>query len=364
MKTIYHYGGWGRNYGDLAIQAGMMHTLQHMASCQGQSIEFIPIDLKQQSPLHEGLIDLINYRGDMLLVGGGGLIMPGDGFTTRSGWQFNISEKDLDKLKVPLVIYGIGYNIFPGDERVMEGDIIRHLIKTREVAKLFSVRDYGTRDWLTNREVWDIDVIPDPAMFCPSYISMGSLARLNEFCIGLCWAGDRMDRRFPPSGDDRDVIKRVSDILLECLEVQGGGKVVYIPHVGIYDWKAAILFEQYLGNSFCNIAEEIPYLFPESLAQVPLVVGIYSMMNVVVGMRGHSNIIPYGQGVPVIGFGNHLKNQFFAKSVGGITIGNDCEGLAEALAKSALVEPGPSLQPEGKLIEDFNRRVLDVLHNT
>lgn len=361
MKTIYHYGGWGRNYGDLAIQAGMMATLQEMSRKFKLSIEFIPIDLKQNSPLDPDFIDLLNYRGDMLLVGGGGLLMPGDGFTTRSGWQFNIYEDDLDRLKIPLVIYGIGYNLFPGDEKVMDKSV-RHLIKTREVAKLFSVRDYGTRDWLTNRELWDIDVIPDPAMFCPRYFPNSNLQ--SQFCVGLCWAGDRMDQRFPPSGNDKDVIKKVSEILLEFLDKQGGGRVVYIPHVGKYDWKGADLFEQYLGDNFCNVAEEFPYLFPESLARVPLIVGIYSMMDVVVGMRGHSNIIPYSQGVPVIGFGIHQKNQFFAKTVGGITIGNDCEGLAEALSASMLKRPPPSLQPEGKVIEEFNWRVLDVLYST
>ncbi len=361
MKTIYHYGGWGRNYGDLAIQAGMMATLQNCNTEFEEPIQFIPIDLKQNSPLDLDFIDLINCRGDMLLVGGGGLIMPGDGFVTRSGWQFNIYEEDLDLLKIPLVIYGIGYNLFPGDEKVMD-ESVRHFIKTREVAKLFSVRDYGTQDWLINRELWDIDVIPDPAMFCPRFFPNSNLQ--SQLCVGLCWAGDRMDQRFPPSGDDKDVIKKVSEILLEFLDKKGGGRVVYIPHVGKYDWKGANLFEQYLGDSFCNVAEEFPYLFPESLAQVPFIVGIYSMMDVVVGMRGHSNIIPYAQGVPVIGFGIHQKNQFFAKTVGGITIGNDCEGLAEALAEKKGVFSTATPQPEGKILEEFNLRVLNVLHNT
>jgi len=362
MKTIYHYGGWGRNYGDLAIQAGMIHTLQDMASRQGQIIEFIPIDLKQNSPLYPDLIDLINYQGDMLLVGGGGLLMPGDGFNTRSGWQFNIAKDDLHRLKVPLVIYGIGYNLFPGDEQVLDGNVLAHIWKTREISKLFSVRDEGTKEWLNEHGIEDVDVIPDPAMFCPRYLPNSDLQ--SKLCVGLNWAGDRMAQRFPPSGDDKHVIEKVSDILIEFLEMQGGGRVVYIPHVGKYDWQGANLFEHYLDDSFCNIAEEIPYLFPESLAQVPLIVGIYSMMDVVVGMRGHSNIIPYSQGVPTIGFGNHLKNQFFAKSIKGITIGNDCEGLAEALAQSMLKRPPPSMHKEGAVIENFNRRVLDVLHNT
>jgi len=362
MKTIYHYGGWGRNYGDLAIQAGMMVTLYEMAGRFGETISFVPIDLKQNSPLDLDFINLINHKGDMLLVGGGGLLMQGDGFRTRSGWQFNIDKDDLDRLDIPLVIYGIGYNLFPGHEKIFDDSIFAHIWKTHKISKLFSVRDLGTKQWLVEHGIKDIDVIPDPAMFCPRYLPNSNIQ--SQLCVGLCWAGDRMDQRFPPYGNDEHIIKKVSDILLEFLEKQGGGRVVYIPHVGEYDWKGAELFEQYLGDSFCNVAEEFPSLFPESLAQVPLLVGIYSMMDVVVGMRGHSNIIPYSQGVPVIGFGIHQKNQFFADSVRGITIGNDCEGLAEALAESILKTVSPSLQPERRVIEEFNRRVLNVLHNT
>lgn len=360
MKTIYHYGGWGRNYGDLAIQASMMAMLQEKSS---EGLNFIPIDLKQNIPLHADLIDIINMKGDMLLVGGGGLLMPGDGFRTRSGWQFNISLEDLSKLMVPLVVYGIGYNLFPGDEEVFDVPTFEHIKATYETAELFSVRDSGTRDWLKGNVGVDTDVIPDPAMFCPHAFSRPAGLAADHFYIGLNWAGDRGNQRFPPDGSARNVIKEVAHVLSAFLRVKGGGKVVYIPHVGIYDGAWADDFEACLGDNFYNVAEGIPWLFPESLVQVPLFVGIYAHMDIVVGMRGHSNIIPFGLGIPAIGFGNHMKNQFFAKSIGGTTIGNDCRGLLTALASDKPDQKEKRAQLKAD-IDAFNTKVLDVLHHS
>ena len=39
-------------------------------------------------------------------------------------------------------------------------------------------------------------------------------------------------------------------------------------------------------------------------------------MNVVIGMRGHSNIISFGMGTPFISMGSHNKNRFFTKEIG------------------------------------------------
>jgi hypothetical protein len=110
MKTIYHYLGYSRNYGDMAIQYSMQHHLQLLSP---EPLNFIPIDMKQSTPIDDYLVDQINQNGDALIIGGGGLVMRGDGFDTESGWQFNIKPKTLAKLKVPLIIYAIGYNKFP-----------------------------------------------------------------------------------------------------------------------------------------------------------------------------------------------------------------------------------------------------------
>ena len=113
MKTIYVVGGFGRNYGDLVLQESLFGRLRKFAS---GPINIVPIDC-QTTRFHEGLVDLINETGSLLIVGGGGFIFHRPEDKSVSGWQFNISVSLLKKLRVPLVVYGIGYNRFFFDDR-------------------------------------------------------------------------------------------------------------------------------------------------------------------------------------------------------------------------------------------------------
>ena len=54
----------------------------------------------------------------------------------------------------------------------------------------------------------------------------------------------------------------------------------------------------------------------DTQAQLPLFADIYRQMDLVIGMRGHSNIVPFGLGTPVVGLGSHNKNRFFLAQIG------------------------------------------------
>ena len=112
MIRIAHVGGWGRNYGDLALQAGQMRVLREDAP---EALDFLPIHC-QQTWFHDDLIDMINETCDLLMLGGGGMIFHRPEDSSRSGWQFNIALEDLEKIKVPLAVYAIGYNPLHFDE--------------------------------------------------------------------------------------------------------------------------------------------------------------------------------------------------------------------------------------------------------
>ena len=103
MKKIYHVGGWHRNYGDFALQLGEMRMLR---AASQEPLEFIPVNC-QTTRFHRDLINLINDDGDLLLVGGGGMVFHRPEDDSQSGWQFNISLEDLERLSVPMVVYGM-----------------------------------------------------------------------------------------------------------------------------------------------------------------------------------------------------------------------------------------------------------------
>ena len=325
MRNIFHYGGWMRNYGDMTIQFAMQEKL---ISQSHEPLNFIPIDLKIGHAISMDDVNYMNDFGHMLIVGGGGMIMRGDGFATESDWQFNISKECLRAIKIPIVIYGIGLNIFPYDN---DGELNRfaidHLLHTMDLATLVSVRNVGTKKFLRSLGVTkEITVIPDPAMFvssCNVKLPVGDY----EYLIGINWAGDRTLQRYK-NIDEKEEIEKIADVCAKLLKLKGGGKVVWIPHVSKYDLFPTSHFKAILGKDFLNIVDCFPNMYPEQYFHVPQLAGIYDKMDIVLAMRGHGNIISFGQGTRCIAYGDHQKVKFFSEECGTYWLPNSCSDFA------------------------------------
>tara|TARA_Y100000310_G_C20618860_1_gene782160 strand:+ start:265 stop:1320 length:1056 start_codon:yes stop_codon:yes gene_type:complete len=283
-------------------------------------LEFITINSKdpEESIITSDKIWEMNNYGDMLLVGGGGMFMAGDGYKTVSDWQFNISKHGLSELRIPLVVYALGWNVFPYDKTGLTSFAIGHIKETYKTASLFSVRNLGSHIELQNRGIPSVRCIPDPGYFCiPSDIKLPGIYR-DTYCVGICWPGDRPELRTQGTVDTKTQIAKFCHQINEFLFLKSNSKVVYIPHVAKYDLDPEIIqtFQEELGDKFYNVAKELPFLYPEKLEYVSVIAGIYKQMDVAIGMRGHGCMIPYGLGVPVVAYGEHNKVKFFAGDTG------------------------------------------------
>lgn len=375
MNTIYLVGGWRRNYGDFALLYGEMEALRAVSP---EPLNFVPVNC-QEIRFHADFINEVNRRADLLIIGGGGLVFHRPDDESLSGWQFNIAEKDLGRLSVPMAVYAIGYNMFPLDKEGFKPQMDSHLRATQDRAELFSVRNRGTFDELARRglDAERMEVVPDPGMFVPaSPLTLPGLDD-DEFLLGLNWAGDRNDQRFaePWQANREKAIKALCEAISRFFDSIGGGRAVFIPHLQDIDSDVAPLFEKGLGERFYNVEEKLPYLYPPCQVQVPFLAGLYRQMDMVIGMRGHSCIIPFGQGTPVIGLGRHNKNRFFLREVGEadnlITVSGQ-DGDMDAADMAALLErvhaePGrtdrmaANLARQRAVSEDFNRRVVSLI---
>ena len=362
MRTIFHYGGWCRNYGDMAIQFAMQEKLIKFSE---EPLNFIPIDLKLGHPLTMDDVDYMNGRGDLLIVGGGGMIMKGDGFDTESDWQFNISKECLHAIKIPIVIYGIGLNIFPYDNNgKLNKFAINHIKYTMDMASLISVRNGGTKNFLRDIGVSrHITVIPDPAMFVSS-CNVKLPVNDDHYLIGINWAGDRTLERYE-NIDEMKQIEKITEVCKKILSLKGGGKVVWIPHVSKYDLFATSHFKSILGNDFLNIVDCFPMMYPEQYFHVPQLAGIYKKMDMVLAMRGHGNIISFGQGTRCIAYGDHQKVKFFSKEYDTYWLPSSCTEFALFASMLDLSLNGDfDRNTHAKVgilnqkIDDFNHEVL------
>jgi polysaccharide pyruvyl transferase WcaK-like protein len=327
MKRIALWGGWSRNYGDLCINVAMKQMFRKASK---EPLDFIDInsDLTYDPQgfrnylaphLSRELIQEVNETCSMLVVGGGGQIMSRELKDSYSGWQFNVHQDDLKGLKVPAIVYGVGYNRFPREQDFFY-KFNSSIASVYDSAALFSVRNTGTAQIVYSciGEDKPIYLISDPATFIDGKtLHIQGLG--DKPVLGLNWAGDAPEKRFK-GFEEQDLFMSTVEFCKRWVK-DTGGQVLYIPHLMYYDFDKFDSFRAHLGDDLIGLHDACPWLYPESLLATPLFVGAYKACTAVLGMRGHANIVPWGQGVPAYGYGSQDKVKFFQEEVGGISLG-------------------------------------------
>ena len=101
--------GFGNNLGDQAIFAGFGNAFEEASNRVGVDIQ-VEQSFIYNFRFRDSNIDAINEAYDLIMLGGGGFIYHRAHDDSPSGWGFNISEEILERLTVPLAVYGSGYN--------------------------------------------------------------------------------------------------------------------------------------------------------------------------------------------------------------------------------------------------------------
>ncbi len=315
-KIIYHVGAWSGNFGDSVIKQSIRNCLQKLSA---DELEFRYINC-QKTEFTTDLIHLINAEGNLLIVGGGGLIFYRPQDNSKSGWQWNIDISLIDTFRVPIVVYGIGYNQFAYDPSDFLPITNAHLQKTVQRAALFSVRNSGTRNELIKRgcDGRKIEVIPDSAMFAEAKAIQIPKLDQTKLKIGVNWTTDREDQTFPaPYVENKNKFVETCCDLLNYAIREKNAQIFYLGHMS-YEFDKDIIeaFRKKLIAEPIVIDEVLREIYPPSDERAGYLVDVYRQMDIVLGMRGHANILAFGQNTPFIGLGSHRKIRYFLEDIG------------------------------------------------
>jgi len=316
-KVVWHLGGWSNNWGDRALQVG---TSQMLKDVYDGDLQFVYVD-NQKTYFSENLIEKMNDEADLLLIGGGGYIFHRPEDNGRSGWQFNIDTENISKIKAPIAVYGVGYNKFPHDDREFPDQTWESIQRVIDLSHVFSVRNVGTYEALENHHI-DLDnvtVVPDAAMFVKPYkFNHASLAN-DKLKIGLNIATDRWEMRF--GKEPQEILSTVLGVCKEAAE-KYDAEVYLIEHLMPNDLNKdnkeylRSRAKEILGDRGHIMFEEMyEEMYPPFDYTAPMFADLYRQMDLVVAMRGHANIIPFGQNTPCIGIGEHNKVKWFLDDV-------------------------------------------------
>lgn len=246
---------------------------------------------------------LYNHFTSGILIGGHGLLMIDTGKNPNSGWQFNINVSNLKRIRVPMAIMAIGYNTFRGQPDFIK--VFReHINLCISKCRVFGLRNYGSINalmpYVEEANKPNVKFQPCPTTMLSLYEDLPHVEKTNE--IGVCLAFDRYENRFGGHFD-----RAFNDLMAFSHEYEAKGyKVIFYAHTQVD-----------LLHPNCERFNDNGYIV-ETICDLPFkdVFAWYLGKKLIIGMRGHSLMIPWGLRTPVVSLTTQNKQKWFIETTG------------------------------------------------
>ena len=277
----------------------------------------------------------LGARSDGVIVGGGGLLLrdQAGSDTARSGWQWNASIDAVRALTVPLAIFAIGYNRFR-DQPDFAPPFAEHLAAVAERATLLGLRNSGSiaavRSYLPAHLQDRPRLLHCPTTVLAQVYGLRGAPRGDQPVLGVNFALDRPERRFGGRGERQD--RALSRYAAAVAAVQQRG------------WRVRVLRHKELdapAERHLDAAGVTYETYDLSSTTPEGVVAGYQGLDVVAGMRGHGQLVPFGLRIPIVSVVSHDKLAWFLDDLGhpewGVELGADdvSERLVAAIDAAA-----------------------------
>ena len=266
-----------------------------------------------------------------IVVGGGGLFFSSEG--QKNSWQWNVTGEAIDGLKIPLFIFGVGYNQFRGQGDIA-GNFRQDINKLARRSEFIGLRNHGSIEAIKkylepeNRSkiVWQPCPTTIISKICPEMNKPGNDSEDKFIAVNMAF--DKNELRF--SKDGVSVFnERMCDVINVLRVLQERYKIKYYSH-----FDADKPFLSFMDQA--GIRYELVDLFRED--DNDKIYEAYSTPELVIGMRGHAQMIPFGLGTPILSIVSHNKMQWFLEDIGHSEWGVDVreEDFAQKLYERAL----------------------------
>lgn len=239
-----------------------------------------------------------------LVIGGGGLFIPDTMPNGNSAWQWNVPDDLLNRIDVPIAVFAVGFNAFDG-QSYRAGRFRSSLQQLVERSSFFGLRNHGSiakvRAMLPERLHDKVRFQPCPTTVTRQLVANWQDPAEREDTILINAAYDRAGLRF---GHD------YAYFLAQMAEaVRGLGKLAEVQCAAhsLDDEKIAFDLRREHGISMPVIPM---YNFENDEIR-----DLYARTKLVIGMRGHAGMIPFGCGTPIISLISHPKMAYFLSDI-------------------------------------------------
>ncbi len=291
--SAFSYG----NAGDALLPVALHDTFESISPeiiWKNEHVRFV---------VDEKIVQEINHSKG-LIIGGGGLFLKDTNPNKISGWQWPCSIEMLEKIKVPIVLYAVGYNRFRNQDD-FEPYFSGNVTAFAEKAEYIGIRNTGSIEALK-------EYIPEnlhhklrfqPCMTTHLSLLYPELTDYNnkENFIAVNAAFDRSHLRFG---------EKIGDILNQTAKV-----------LKEFSKEIPIKFYSHMTTDEAFLPFLQSYDVPFEIVRLNNVhpkeiIKAYAKPKLVVGMRGHAQMIPFGCNTPIVSIVSHNKMQWFLDDIG------------------------------------------------
>ncbi|MFJ4711023.1 polysaccharide pyruvyl transferase family protein [Streptomyces sp. NPDC088785] len=247
-------------------------------------------------------LDRLNARRGVV-VGGGGLFLPDTSPNSNSHWQWNVPDALLRRLTAPLAVFAVGYNVFDGQKyrRARFAESLRVLV---ERSAFFGLRNHGSidrvRELLPEELRERVRHQPCPTTVADLLVPPAERVPRSDTVLVNC-AYDRSGLRF-----GHDYGHFLAQLAGALRSVRGRADVRYAAHMPA-DEKFVHDLRREHGLSLP--VERLYALSNDAIRD------LYRRARLVIGMRGHAGMIPFGCGTPILSLVSHPKLAYFLSDI-------------------------------------------------
>lgn len=295
-KAIHftYYKGW-ENIGDTVLSKCVRDTF-HTKITTGWNLQYLTNEVNNNT------IKEIN-NSQFLLLGGGGVFIPDTNPNSKSGWQWAISKEQIDKIDVPVILYAIGYNYFHGQEP--NEFFINNLKYIIDKANFVGLRNHGSINKVS-RLIGDelskkLTYQPCPTTIIRKlYPNLPKKKKTKNIALNIAY--DRYNLRFG------EKIYTIHNQLAKAIKVieNKGYNIFLVCHINA-DSKFQLSLDKQ-GINYKTVY--LNFYTPMETYR------FYNEMDLVMGMRGHAQMIPFGLNCHILSLGTHDKMRYFINDLG------------------------------------------------
>jgi polysaccharide pyruvyl transferase WcaK-like protein len=301
LKPIFYYSATNNNIGDIVLRKMIIETIK-----ESIDVPFALFNTRNSELTEDRIINQVNKEASVLMIAGGGLYC---NIECSSGWYFPCPPELFEKIKVPIILYGIGYNNNLKGNRFKEGfdEKTKNSITLINKLSIYStVRDQRTYNLLKDFGITNHELILDPACF----IKYNEQPKIKRVAIQLAQHCPILGR-FDGIQEYRDKnIKAYANI---CDYLKSKNYEVMF-----------IAFDPLEQNIITELKQLFPNLLYMNTDNIDIILKEYSCSAFSIGCKMHSNILSFATHTPFISIYYDQKSPEFLKMIGWENFGISC----------------------------------------